>query len=217
MTLPGIAIDAVLFDYGQVLSGPPDPKAWEFLRWVSGFDEPTLQRAYWAPRQAYDRGTLTAEQYWQAVGTAGGLTGEAPFGELQIKALIDGDTALWTQLNEPMVAWADRLQTAGIRTGILSNIGDAMMAGVLAKFTWLEAFHHTTWSHQLKLAKPELAIYRHAAEGLGVAPETILFIDDREENIAAAHASGMQAIQYTTHDGFLLELQARGWSALWLA
>jgi putative hydrolase of the HAD superfamily len=217
MDTRNLSIDAVLFDYGMVLSGPPDPVAWESLRRVSGFDEAKLQLAYWAHRLDYDRGTMTAGQYWQAVAKTGGLAGDAPFSELQMDALIDADTALWTQLNEPMVAWAARLQSAGIRTGILSNIGDAMMHGILAKFTWLEGFDHHTWSHQLKLAKPELAIYRHATEGLGVEPAKILFIDDREENIAGALRAGMQAIQYSGHEAFVRELHDRGWGALWLA
>ena len=212
--LSEIPIDAVLFDYGLVLSGPPDPAAWTAMRIITGFDEPTLDRAYWAPRHAYDRGTHTGPEYWQAVAADASTT----FTEDQVAALIDADTNLWTQLNPPMVAWAARLQQAGIRTGILSNLGDAMTHGVLSKFSWLEAFHHRLWSHTLKLAKPELEIYRHAAEGLGVSPARILFVDDRTNNVEAGLAAGMQVIQYTAdHTAFERELQVRGWEALWLA
>jgi putative hydrolase of the HAD superfamily len=109
-----------------------------------------------------------------------------------------------------MVDWALRLQAAGTPTGVLSNLGDAMTEGVLARQPWLAGFDHLLWSHTLKLAKPEPEIYRHAAEGLGFAPANILFIDDRADNIAAAIATGMQAIQYTDHSTFLREMQARG-------
>jgi putative hydrolase of the HAD superfamily len=205
-------VQAVLFDFGLVLSGPPDPSAWARIRSITGLDEPALQAAYWAPRHAYDRGTHTGPEFWQEVarlGSGGKLT------EAQIGTLIEADTDLWTQPNQPMIDWAARLQAAGIPTGILSNIGDAMETGVRARMPWLEAFAHHTFSHNLKLAKPELEISRHAAEGLRTAPEHILFIDDKPENIAAARAFGMQALQYTDHARFLEELATLTPASLW--
>ena len=46
------------------------------------------------------------------------------------------------------------------------------------------------------LRKPEPAIYRRAIDIVGRNPERILFIDDREENIAAAKALGMGTIVF---------------------
>lgn len=114
-----------------------------------------------------------------------------------------------------MVDWALRLQTAGTTTGILSNLGDSMMDGVLAVFPWLGEFDHLLWSHALKLAKLDPEIYRHAAVGLGKSPENILFIDDRDENIAGGRAAGMQVICYSTHEDFLRQVHSRGLTALW--
>jgi putative hydrolase of the HAD superfamily len=199
-------IQAVLFDYGMVLSAPPDPSAWQRIRQLTGFDEETLQRGYWKFRHDYDRGDLTGIAYWNAV-AAGASSAFTP---KQIAGLIDADTDLWTQLNQPMIDWAQRLQSAGIRTGILSNIGDAMTEGLLRKLDWLCGFNHCTWSYTLRLAKPELAIYKAAAEGLRTPPEQILFIDDKLENISAAREAGMQAIQYRDHVSFEHEMETRG-------
>ena len=180
-------IQAVLFDYGMVLSGPPDPAAWARIRAITGLSEDLLHREYWAHRHAYDRGDLTANAYWNKVadGAAILLTPQ------QITAAIAADVDLWSQLNTPMLEFAQRLQQSGIRTGILSNIGDAMTSGLLAKHLWLNAFYHHTWSYSLNVAKPEQAIYRHAVEGLQTPAENILFIDDKSENIAAALSVGM--------------------------
>ena len=199
-------IQAVLFDYGMVLSGPPDPAAWARIRTITGLSEDILHREYWAHRHAYDRGDLTANAYWNEVadGAAILLTPQ------QITAAIAADVDLWSQLNTPMLEFAQRLQQAGIRTGILSNIGDAMTSGLLAKHLWLNAFYHHTWSYSINLAKPEPSIYRHAVEGLHTPAENILFIDDKSENIAAARGIGMQAIQYTSHDAFEQEMRNRG-------
>ena len=203
-------IQAVLFDYGMVLSGPPDPAAWAQMRSITGLDEEPLHRAYWAHRHPYDRGDLTGHAYWHKVGHDTGIV----LTPTQIEGLTAADLDLWGQLNAPMLTWAQSLQRAGITTGILSNIGDAMSAGYVARFDWLAGFNHCTWSHALNLAKPEPAIYAHAAESLHTSPANILFIDDRLENIHAAKTAGMQAIQYLDHTAFESEMQSRGLTAL---
>jgi putative hydrolase of the HAD superfamily len=200
------SIKAVLFDFGQVLSLSADPAVWQQMLTLSGLSEADFHREYWAHRHDYDRGTLNSLTYWQAV-AAGSQTIFTPE---QATALIAADVNLWSRLNLPMVEWAQHLQRAGIRTGILSNIGDAMAEGLIAKFDWISAFDHCVWSYSLKLAKPETAIYRCAAEGLDTDPSQILFIDDKIENIEAAESIGMQAIQYhLDHPAFEQELRRR--------
>jgi putative hydrolase of the HAD superfamily len=200
-------VKAVLFDYGMVLSGAPDLAAWANMRTITSLSEEHLHHGYWAHRHAYDRGDLKAEAFWNKA-AAVTLT------PTQLDQLIAADVQYWGQLNPPMIDWAQRLQRAGIRIGILSNMPDAMETGLRALHPWIEAFDHHTWSHAVNLAKPEPAIYRHAAEGLATPPANILFIDDRAENIEAALAAGMQAIQYTTHDAFEQEMDARGLTPL---
>jgi putative hydrolase of the HAD superfamily len=210
MTTPVPSIEAILFDFGMVLTHPPNPAAWAQMRAVTGFDEQSLHREYWAHRHPYDRGTHTGAEYWQLIAAGNGTR----FTEDQLAALIAADVALWTDLNQPMLDWVAQLQRAGLRTGILSNMPDAMEAGITARFDWLGNFHHLTWSHTLKLAKPEEAIYRHAAEGLQTPPAKILFIDDRLDNIEAAQAFGMQTLQYRDHAQFADEMERRGFGAL---
>jgi putative hydrolase of the HAD superfamily len=205
-----VRIDAVLFDYGQVLSTSPDPAAWARIRAITGLDEGRLHAAYWQFRHDYDRAALTGPAYWRAVAAYAGIT----IDDTQLVALLAADVDLWTRLNTPMVEWAARLQAAGIRTGILSNIGDSIAEGIIAKLPWLSAFYHCTWSHALFMAKPEPAIFLRTAEALETPPAHILFIDDREDNIAAAAATGMQSIHYTTHPAFEHEMRMRGFSAL---
>ena len=192
-------IHAVLFDYGLVLSGPPNPAAWQRMHATLALAPDDFHREYWLRRHDYDRGDLSGETYWRAIAAEAGVY-DLPTETLRV--LVDADTDLWTDLNEPMLAWAQHLQQRGIRTGILSNIGDEMQAGIERKLPWVDQFHHRTWSHALGIAKPEPAIYAHAAQGLDTPPQQILFIDDRIDNIAAARESGMQAIQYTDWNTF---------------
>jgi putative hydrolase of the HAD superfamily len=205
-------INVVLFDYGQVLSGPPDPVAWARLRDLTDRDEARLHEAYWHFRHDYDRGALTGPTYWQAVADRTGITLDAA----KLAALLAVDIDLWTSLNFPMVEWAGRLQRAGIRTGILSNIGDAIARGVVAKLPWLSGFDHCIWSYALHMAKPDPAIFLKTAEILSAAPASILFLDDREDNIAAAAALGFQTILYkcADHAAFEREMRRRGLARL---
>jgi putative hydrolase of the HAD superfamily len=201
-----IKISAVLFDYGMVLSSVPEELHWQQLERVLSAEQSGFQAAYWKYRDAYDRGALSAQTYWESV--ARDL--DKPIDAEVLRALIDADTAVWTQPNVEMMEWAARLNRAGIKTGILSNIGDAMELGVLGRFPALTEFTHHTFSHRLGIAKPDVGIYRHAVEGLGVLAGEILFVDDREENIVAARAVGMVAVQYLGHGGFVEEMERLG-------
>jgi putative hydrolase of the HAD superfamily len=190
----------------MVLSSVPDEIHWRQLEQVLDAEQAGFQAAYWKYRDDYDRGALTAQTYWETVGR----DLDKPIDAKVLLSLIDADTVVWTQPNVEMMEWAARLNRAGIKTGILSNIGDAMELGVLGRFPALTEFAHHTFSHRLGIAKPDAGIYRHAVEGLGVPAREILFVDDREENILAAQAAGMVAVQYLGHEGFVEEMERLG-------
>ena len=199
-------VRAVLFDYGKVLSNAEDPTAWASLVALGGVPEQRFHDAYWAYRHDYDRHTLNSDAYWRAVAAKIGIT----LSDTQTARLKELDVDVWTNMNDRMVAFAQNLQRAGVRTGLLSNIGDAMAQGIIARLPWLSGFYHCTWSYALSLAKPEPAIYLKTAEALDTPPQNILFIDDREDNIAAAAKLGFQTIRFTDYESFLRELRDRG-------
>src|SRR5258708_40010970 len=47
-------VKAVLFDYGMVLSAPPDPAAWQRMIAITAPPQDLLHREYWAPPPPYD-------------------------------------------------------------------------------------------------------------------------------------------------------------------
>lgn len=200
-------IQAVLFDFGKVLTLSPNQAAWQRMQDVSGLPEAELSDGYWALRDDYDAGLFTGDTYWTRI--AG-----KPLSDEQRHLLKEADVDLWTDMNEPMLAWVGRLHASGFRTGILSNMPDSMAEGICERFDWIANFDHTVWSHALKLRKPDAAIYRAAVDGLSVPAAEILFIDDKEENTLAAKDAGMQAITYHDHDSFVEEMQRRGWGHL---
>jgi putative hydrolase of the HAD superfamily len=60
------------------------------------------------------------------------------------------------------------------------------------------------------LRKPEPAMYLRALDILGCKAERILFIDDRQENVAGGLAAGMKAIQFAGADTLRAELEGLG-------
>lgn len=200
-------IEAVLFDFGKVLTLAPNPVAWTRMQQISGLADEDLGHGYWSLRDDYDAGLYTGDTYWERV-TGRALTTK------ERQSLKEADVDLWTDMNEPMLAWVAVLHAAGFRTGILSNMPDSMAEGICSRFPWIENFDHTVWSHALKLRKPQPEIYAAAIAGLGVPAQNILFIDDKEENTTAAKAAGMQVISYRNHDQFVKEMETRGFGAL---
>jgi putative hydrolase of the HAD superfamily len=203
-------VRAVLFDYGKVLSLAQDWAAWVRIRTLTRMDEESLHQSYWAHRDAYDMGSLTGAQYWQTIADEGRFTMDTSL----LRTLLAEDVELWGRLNAPMGAWARRLQKRGVRTGILSNLGDEMERGLRIKYPWLADFTHCTFSHAVRMIKPEPAIYQRAVAGLGCAASEVLFIDDREVNVQGAVAAGLQAVLYVSHEDFLRRMRAGGYGTL---
>lgn len=200
-------IHAVLFDFGKVLTLAPNQAAWERMREIGKLSETQLEERYWALRDDYDAGLFTGDVYWQRIAGR----------ELrpdELSALKTADVDLWTDMNAPMLDWVAALHKAGFPTGVLSNMPDAMAEGLCARFDWIGNFDHTIWSHALKMRKPDPAIYAEAVKGLKVPATYILFIDDKQENIDAAEAAGMQAILYRDHEQFVQEMNSRGFGYL---
>jgi len=53
-----LALRAVVFDYGMVLTGPQDPEAHRAMVRITGLPVARFESLYWADRHAYDEGKL---------------------------------------------------------------------------------------------------------------------------------------------------------------
>ena len=198
-----MALRAVVFDYGIVLSGPPNAA----MKRITGLPEERFAPMFWADRPAYDEGKLTGITFWQKFLRDAGLPQE------HVEELNRWDQRLWTVQNPAMVAWQLQLKQRGLLTAILSNMGDSVLESVEREFAWIHRFDVLVWSYQLGIAKPDPAIYRHTLAQLGTLPEETLFIDDRRENVEAAQALGIQAIEFSTVERLRQELISQGLDA----
>ncbi len=204
-----MALRAVVFDYGMVLSDLQDAAAHAELIRLTGLPFDRFEELYWADRHAYDEGKLSGIEFWRKLVRDGGLIRS----ETEIQQLNFLDGQMWSTVNERMVAWQAELKKRGLLTGILSNMGDTVLEVLLATHAWIANFDVHVWSYQLRIAKPDPAIYRHTLEKLGTKPEETLFLDDRLVNIEAARELGILGIQFTNADALRQELIAAGLDA----
>jgi len=185
-----LALRAVVFDYGMVLSGAPDPEAHAALMRITGLKEAEFESLYWRDRADYDEGKLTGLEFWHKLNLDAGL-------ELSPAALdelnrLDG--RMWTTENDAMIAWAGRLKERGLRTAILSNMGDNVLASIRQSYMWPEQFDVRVWSFEHHMVKPDEAIYRLTLGQLGTQAARL----------------GMAAIRFSTVERLREDLIARG-------
>jgi len=186
------SIEAVIFDYGGVLSLPPDNKKMVKLAETSGLEPELFKQEYRRYRSEYDRGTLTASDYWSKVLRAGGITAAGKLTE----TLTRLDIELWTAINHAMVNWSGLLKKKGYRTAVLSNMSHETLAYVNRTFPWINNFDTCIYSCNHGLIKPEPQIYHVCLETLGISSGEALFIDDSCENTEAAERLGLHTLTF---------------------
>jgi putative hydrolase of the HAD superfamily len=108
------------------------------------------------------------------------------------------------------------LRGAGYSTALLSN---SWGCDLYPRADFPGLFDVVVISGEVGMRKPEEAIFRHAAQALGLEPRQCVFIDDIEANVAAATASGMTALLHTEAAATVAALQdllgvPLGWAAV---
>jgi putative hydrolase of the HAD superfamily len=201
-----LPVCAVVFDYGMVLTGPPDPEAHAAMLRITGLPDSRFEALYWADREAFDAGALTGRGFWQKLVSGAGAKPDPTM----IEDLVNLDVRMWTTENPAMFAWQIKLKQRGLLTAIVSNMGDTIHEYMERELPWLSRFDVLVWSYLLRITKPDPAIYRHVLEELGTRPDETLFIDDRKPNVDAAIQMGMKGVVFTNVERLRADLIAQG-------
>lgn len=196
------AVRSVVFDYGEVLSEPTAELP--NLATLAGADESVFAPAYWAEREAYDRGLLDVE-YWQRVAGYAAVTVD----DQTAAKLTDLDTQGWARTVAGSLALVRELHAAGVPMALLSN-APATFARHLERQEWIALFEHLLVSGDLGYAKPDAAIWAELIERLGVPAAAVLFLDDKPTNVAGAREAGLQAEVWSGADAMRSRLVQRG-------
>jgi putative hydrolase of the HAD superfamily len=195
---PRRLIDAVIFDYGGVLTTPVQESiaAWHE---ADGIDPASFSRVLkeWLSRDAghgtpvhrLETGLLAAEEFdLLLAGRLSTVDGRQiePVGVLsRMFAAMHPDPAMFTL--------AEQLRALGVRVALLSNswgntyprkLIDAILDPVVI-------------SGEVGLRKPLAPIYELTLARLGLDAQRVLFVDDAAPNVEGARAVGMLALEHT--------------------
>lgn len=197
--------DAILFDIGGVLlTNGWDHRERAALVEQFHLDGAELEAHHAKVFEPWERGELTLNEYLDAVMfyKPRDFSREEFFAAIcaQSKPLPDSAMCILKEL-----AASDKCAV-----GSLNNEARETHEFRVEKFGLRQYLKFTFTSCFMGIRKPDPSIYRHALGILGKSPERVLFIDDRLENVAAAAAIGMKAVQFTGADALRRDLQGLG-------
>lgn len=120
----------------------------------------------------------------------------------------------WIELASPQIDGSIRLQRAlrakGVPVFALTNFGRHTFEDALPKMDFLQDFDRLYVSGVMGVIKPDPRIYQMVEEDCGVAPDRLLFTDDRADNITAAARRGWRTHQFESWQGWATRLVAEG-------
>jgi epoxide hydrolase-like predicted phosphatase len=200
----GTTIEAVIFDYGGVLSTTPFAGIAEYERKM-GYPEKSLAQLLFgrgaSPQgptedlpdhdwHLLETGRLTLDEFHQRLVERS----EAALGRpLDLGHYAQFLRELGVGVHWMMVHRVRELRAAGYRTAILTNNvkewGNYWKSSIP-----LDLFDEIVDSCDVGLRKPDPAIYRLTCERLMVAPEAAVFLDDTRRHVEAARQVGLHAI-----------------------
>jgi putative hydrolase of the HAD superfamily len=196
---PGARYEAVLFDFGGVLTTPVWDSFAAFCR-DEGLDPEAVKTLFREDPEALallrklETGAISEDEFEAEFGRRLGLDDH--------QRLIDSMFAGMKPVDS-MIAAVRELRTAGLHTGLLSN---SWSTAHYDRKLLSELFDGVVISAEVRLHKPQPEIFRLAAERVDAPPETCVFVDDLRENCKGAEAVGMTAIRHRDPETTLARL-----------
>jgi putative hydrolase of the HAD superfamily len=197
-------ITAVIFDYGQVLAYSASREGFARMAKMFNVSFDEFRKLWETTRDVYDRGDLSPQEYWLMLAAKSNTSLDSD----QIELLRKIEIEIWLNLDQAMLDWVRQLRAAGIKTGLLSNMPTDLATYLRANADWLDDFDFKTFSGEVRMIKPDPAIYQYTLRGLGVSAQQSLFVDDKEVNIRAARALGIHGIEFRSITQLKDELKA---------
>jgi glucose-1-phosphatase len=185
----------LLFDLGNVIVDLDIPATYRALadltRGRARPFERFLQEERWLDR--YETGALSDQEF-----IAGILDHADP--DTPPEAVVDAWNAMLVHIPSERLEWLADLRSR-YQVGLLSNTNGLHLQWVhdyLDRQLGIRdfedrCFDEVYYSHRIGYRKPAEECFRHTIRAIGRPAREILFIDDLEDNTAAARACGMRA------------------------
>jgi HAD superfamily hydrolase (TIGR01509 family) len=134
----------------------------------------------------YESGRVTTQQFYDEIRRVTGFSGDlAEFSS----CFADIFTAI-----EPMVQLQAELQRRGMPAYAFSNTNELAVEHIRRSFPFYSMFDGCILSYEHGAMKPDAKLYEVVERETGRQGAEILYLDDRQENIATGAARGWQVI-----------------------
>ena len=199
----GPAIEAVIFDFGNVLCTFDNRRILAALAPLCGLPPEALARRIEGsdlPR-AYESGEIESAAFLAGMS---GLCGHA----LPEAAFVPAFSGIFTPIE---ATWRlVRALKPRYKLGLLSNTNPWHFEHGIRTTAVFPLFDAVTLSYEVGAMKPDRRIYADALAKLALPPGACVFIDDLPENVEGARAAGLHGIHYTGPEALEAELHGLG-------
>lgn len=152
---------------------------------------------------AFDTGLIDAAETQRRIAARTGLD------PAEVQAVMDAVPDALAP-NPATVALLRRLRVAGHRLFFLSNMPAPYAAHLSRTHDFLRGFEDGIYSCDVRLIKPDPAIFQLALQRFDIPARQTLFIDDHLGNIEAANRLGLPALLFTDAGALERDLVSRG-------
>jgi len=199
-------IEFIYFDLGNVLISFDHSRAWQQIAGLTGIPPERVEKILFNSglQIQYEMGEISTEEFRRYFCKQAQVS-------ISVENLCFAASNIFAPLDDS-IQLLQTLGEAGHRLGLLSNTCDCHWQFFRddVRFNFLHSsFEQTVLSFVAGCSKPDTDIYRIAARQANCDPESILFIDDLEENVKAAQSYGFDGIHFQGFSGLLNELTKR--------
>jgi len=204
-----VAIGAVIFDFGGVLTSSPFEAFTRFER-ERGLPADIIRRTNaanhlenaWAK---FERAEVDLDAF-DGLFAAESLALGAEVRGRDVLPLLSGD--LRPEMVEALRRIKARFKTGCITNNLPNNAIGSASGRTLYVAEVMALFDHVIESAKIGLRKPDPRIYRMMVETLGVDPKNCVYLDDLGVNLKPARAMGMNTIKVLNGEQAIAELEA---------
>jgi len=197
-------VSCVLFDLGNVLVNWHD--SWLIAEVSRQFQlsEEKLADEFRKNLTYLACGKIDEREFWHGIGEKLDSSQLSEFPE----SLLGKIFRKHVTLNESILSLSKKLADNNIPVGILSNTEHVTFSIVEDMFS-LDHFKFKFLSYEIGHVKPDPKIYQHVIENIPFPKEKLFFIDDVETNVDSARNAGIDAVQFTSFENLLIEIEKR--------
>ena len=196
-----VSIKAIIWDVGQVLYITDDKDLYVTLANETGIPYEKIREVYFSEmNDLIDVGKVTEDEFTAYALDALGISAEKYAEFIKIREDV-------LYLDEKVMERIEELRKT-YKMGILSNFTPDLRRKIDDEWKISDKFDEIIISCEVKLVKPDAAIYKLALERLGIRADESVFVDDRTLNIEAAQKVGLHTVLYENREQGLQALDA---------